>query len=291
MPSESQSNAMGRNPKLTESRVLEIMSNANRPVWSAKKFADRADVTHSTARKHLKELVESGKIETLEVGNATAYYLIGHVAGPIGDGEEPIERDIRRSFEDTFVGDVSSPRRVSTMDGEANAGEKVQLTIEGRPGEWRRARVFGARRFENRREKLSVEETTDHEVQALISGELYEKPTVPVEHVDYPDDYDLKLNIGPHIEETEHGAALIATGVKNYLIRPCDEALFLRNVEVEWISPSEAGQHIPTYVFPDQSETNSKRPPEVQEALDSLKEGEDGNSEEGDYFGGGDPGL
>lgn len=223
---------MGRNVELTGDRVLEIMRNADRPVWTASKLAERAGVARSTATKRLKNLAEAEEVETIQVGNATAYYIVGIKTQPVGAGEEPIKRDIRRSFEDEFVGDFSSPSQVSTFDGVATAGDKIQILVEGSPGEW------------ERRKELSNNRTDQEEVQALISGELYEKATVPIEHADYPPDWDLELNIGPHIEETKKGSALIATGVKNHLIRPCDNALFLENVEVDWICPVGEGQEL-----------------------------------------------
>jgi hypothetical protein len=30
---------------------------------------------------------------------------------------------------------------------------------------------------------------------------------------------------------------LVATGFKNYLLKPCNDAVFLKNVRVDWISP------------------------------------------------------
>jgi len=278
----SENTTMGRNQGLTENQVVEIMENAPRPVWSARDMADYADVTRKTAHKRLKSLASSGKLESIQVGNATtAYYLVGIETQPIGDGEEPIKWDIRRSFEDKFVGDNSAPSQVSTFNGVAEAGDKIQFVVEGRPGsEWRRSPVHGTRLYENRRKELHYNETDEEDVQALVSGELYERPTVPIEHVNYPPDYKLELNIGPHIEETERGSALIATGVKNHLIRPCDDALFLENVEVEWLCPIGEGQELETIPLGDVAEfddDSSKRPPEVQEALDKLqeKEGED----------------
>jgi len=77
------------------------------------------------------------------------------------------------------------------------------------------------------------------ETQALISGELYSKPTVPIEHSGYPDDYDLEgktgadtRRVGDHSREV-----LVATGFKNYLLKPCNDAVFLKDVTVDWISP------------------------------------------------------
>lgn len=265
---------MGRNIELTEEQVLAIMRDANRPVWTASKLAERAGVARSTATKRLKKLAEAEEVETVRVGNATAYYLVGIETQPVGDGEEPIKRDIRRSFEDEFIGDNSAPSQVSTFDGVAEVGDKIQFLVEGRPGKWRRSLVFGTRLYENRRKELLYNETDEEEVQALVSGELYERPTVPIEHINYPSNWNLELNIGPHIEETEKGSVLIATGVKNHLIRPCDNALFLENVEVDWICPIGQGQELEMLdieeAFEHPDSESSKRPPKVQKALNNL---------------------
>jgi hypothetical protein len=78
-----------------------------------------------------------------------------------------------------------------------------------------------------------------HETQALVSGVLVEKPTVPIEHVGYPDDYELELNIGGQYEQVKgrDRPILVAAGVKNYLIKPCDNAMFLTDISIDWISP------------------------------------------------------
>jgi len=261
---------MGRNAELTESQVLEIMENANRPVWTASQLAERAGVTRATAHKRLKKLAETEEVETVQVGNATAYYLIGIETQPVGDGGEPIKRDLRRSFEDRFVGLSSAPwTAVHPNDGPAEGGDKIQIQVEGRPGNWR---SFMTRLYENRRQELHYNETDEEEVQALISGELYEKPTVPIEHTDYPDDYDLELNIGAEFKGDPPKQALIAAGVKNYLIRPCDDAVFLKNVEVDWLCPIREGQELETVELEVPNRESSKRPREVQKVIDEHAE-------------------
>lgn len=243
-PMASNTTNMGRNIELTDSQVLEIMENGNRPVWSASQIADAAGVTRSTATKRLKKLADAEKVETVQVGNATAYYLVGIETQP-QDGGDAIKWDLRRSFEDRFVGLPSAPwTAVHPNDGPAEGGDKVQIQVEGRPGNWR---SFMTRLYENRRQELQYSETDEEEVQALISGELYEKPTVPIEHVDYPDDYDLEGKIGAEFKGEPPKQALIATGLKNHLIRPVNDAVFLKNVEVDWICPIGRGQEIETF--------------------------------------------
>jgi len=267
---------MGRNIELTQSQVIEIMENGTRPVWSASQIADTAGHTRATATKRLNELTDAEKVETVKVGNTTAYFLVGIETQPVGDvdDEEPVKRDLRRSFEGRFVGLPSAPwTAVHPNDGPAEGGDKVQVQVEGRPGDWR---SFTTRLYENRRRELQHSETVEEEVQALISGELVEKPTVPIEHTDYPDDYDLELNIGVKDVETDKGTAFVAAGVKNYLIRPCNDAVFLSNVEVDWLCPAGRGQEIPTHGFGyeeiDGDNDGSNHPEAVQEVIEQHAE-------------------
>jgi len=119
--------------------------------------------------------------------------------------------------------------------------------------------------------------------QALISGELYEKPTVPIEHTDYPDDYDLELNIGVKDIEKDGTTAFVVAGMKNYLVRPCNDAVFLKDVSVDWISPKGDGQEIESWSFDasgDEVESEI-----IEEATERAKEFVD------EYEGGEEPGL
>jgi len=232
---------MGRNPGIRKSDIYEIMKNQNRPVWTAKDIGDAGGVSRVTASKRLKEMADDDNLETIEIGNATVYYLAGLQMKPTGDNDAT-EEDLRRSFEDRFVGLFSAPwTAVPPNDGPALAGDKIQIRVEGRPGDWRRSMT---RLYENRRQELQYRETDEKEVQALISGELYEKPTVPIRHVDYPDDYDLEAKIGVKIKGEPPNAALIAIGEKKHLIRPVNDAVYLRDVEVDWICPIGRGQDI-----------------------------------------------
>lgn len=267
---------MGRNIKLTKNRVVEIMQNANRPVWTVTKMAEHANVTRATANKRLKALADAGELETVQVGNATAYFIPGIETKPVGDSVELLKRDLRRSYEDEFVGLPNQPwTAVHPNDGIAEGGDRIQLEVEGSPADWT---VFGKRLYEDRRQNLLNGETPENQTQALISGELYEKPTVPIEHIDYPDDYDLKRNLGAEFRGEPPNQALIAAGVKNYLIRPCDDAVFLQNVEVEWLCPEgevgpEHESNTPGRGMDRQDPVHSE---EVQEKIDELADEVDG---------------
>jgi hypothetical protein len=215
-------------------------------------------------------MADDGKLEAVQVGNANAYYLAGVEMKPVNPDVDPIKQDLRRSFEDRFVGLPSAPwTAIHPNDAPAEGGDKIQIQVQGRPGNWG---SFMTRLYENRRQELQYSETDEKEVQALISGELYEKPTVPIEHVDYPDDYDLELNIGGEFKGDPPNQALIAPGVKSYLIRPCNDAVFLKNVKVDWICPVGRGQELDTATIPvpdrDEDTANSDPPEEVREAIE-----------------------
>jgi len=238
---------MGRNPGIFQSDVFEIMETHRRPVWTASDISQIHDVSRPTASKRLKEMVDQGDLETLQVGNANAYYMAGSEMKPLNPDVDPVEKDLRRSFENRFVGIPSAPwTAVHPNDGPAEAGDKIQIQVEGRPGKWS---SFMTRLYENRRQELQHSETTENEVQALISGELQAKPTVPIEHVEYHDDYDLETKIGAEFKGEPPNQRLVATGSKNYLVRPANDAVFLKNVEVDWICPIGRGQEIEGFVL------------------------------------------
>jgi len=220
------------------------MEEHDRPVWTAASISDEFESSRPTVHNRLKELESDPRVRTMQVGNTKAYYLIDEDPRPI---EEQHKDSIIDAFTDKFVGLLTAPwTAVHPNDGPAEAGDKIQIRVDGEPGRWGSLLTHA---WENRREELVGEETAADSTQALISGELYAKPTVPIEHENYPDDYDLELNIGGRYKEVEGRSRpiLIAAGVKNYLIKPCDDAVFLKDVSVDWISPKGEGQEMETY--------------------------------------------
>jgi hypothetical protein len=222
------------------------MENYDRPVWTASSIADELNVSRPPVQDRLKNVEQDPRVKTIQVGNTKAYYLSDEDPRPI---EEQHRDSIIEEFTDKFVGLPTAPwTAVHPNDGPAEAGDKVQIRVEGVPGRWRQQMTHT---WDSRREELIYEETSDDETQALISGKMYARPT-PIEHTDYPDDYDLELNIGAEIVENDGSSALIAAGVKNYLIRPCNDAVFLKDVSVDWMSPKGHGQELETYsLLPD----------------------------------------
>ncbi|MFB6201059.1 MAG: winged helix-turn-helix domain-containing protein, partial [Halorhabdus sp.] len=254
----------GRDKAATAEQVHQLMEDSDRPVWSASSLAEYLDISRPTATDRLKELHQKEWVKAIDVGNTTAYYI------PDTDELDLVEKhkqSLTREFEDKFVGLQTAPwTAVHPNDGPAEAGDKIQIRVEGTPGNWRQVMT---NTWDNRRAELIYEETTADETQALISGELYAKPTTPIEHTDYPDDYDLEQNIGAEVMETEKGSALLATGVKSYLIRPRNDAVFLKDVSVDWMSPKGHGQEL---------ETHSLAPDKgfVEQMLDENPHGEVG---------------
>jgi hypothetical protein len=112
----------------------------------------------------------------------------------------------------------------------------VQLQVDGEPGRWS---TLSTRHYENRRKELHYDETIESDTQALISGVVYERPTTPIEHTTYPDDYDLETKIGAEIVGDPPHQGILASGFKNYLIRPVNDAKFIRDIEIEWMSPGD----------------------------------------------------
>jgi hypothetical protein len=234
----------GRGPEkaATIDEVYDHLDQSERPVWTAKDVADRFDVSRPTATDRLGELHEKELVDTIKVGNATAYFI------PDAESLDLLEehrQSIMREFEDKFVGLPTAPwTAVHPKDGPAKAGDKIQIRVEGVPGNWSWS---GAKLWSDRRSGLVDGETVPDETQALISGELEAKPTTPIEHTDYPDDYDLEGNIGAEIIESEKGTATLASGVKNYLIRPRNDAVFLNDISIDWISPKQDSQEGEVY--------------------------------------------
>lgn len=229
---------VGRDPAVTREEIYELIRSDDRRAWSAKDIADHFDVSSQTTKKRLSELRDAGWLATVEVSNVTAYYVPADA--DLGLVEQH-KQDLVREFSDRFIGLQTDPTEV-TPDGRSNdAGDKVQLEIRGEPGQWA---ILHRRRWENRRQELEPMEADAAETQALVSGKLYEKATVPIEHIGYPDDYDLELNIGGTYEQIEgrEQPVLIAAGVKNYLIKPCNNALFVGEISVDWISPKGEGR-------------------------------------------------
>lgn len=228
---------MGRNPKLSKDEILSYLKDGSHPVWTSGQLAEKTDVSRKTAKSHLEDMADEGEIESMDVGNTTAYYCRGVETDYRESSEGALERDIKREFEDRWVGLRKFPWTARLPnEGPAEAGDKVQIQVEGTRGDWS---VFKTRNWENRREELEPKEQVDDEVQALVSGELYGKPTVPIEHVDYPDHYDLEGEIRAEWEEVgeEGRRVLMAYGMKKHLIKPQNDAVFLKDVSVDWISP------------------------------------------------------
>jgi hypothetical protein len=236
----------GPEKEATPQEILGHMKSYDRPVWTASSLADELGVSRPTIGDRLEEVEEDPCVRTMQVGNTKAYYVSEEDPRPL---EEQHKDSIIGEFTDKFVGLPTAPwTAVHPNDGPAEAGDKVQIRVEGVPGRWRQQMIYT---WDRRREELIYEETTSGETQALIKGELYAKPTTPIEHTDYPDDYDLELNIGGEYQEVEGRSRpiLLVAGVKNYLVNPCDNAVFLKNVSVDWMSPKRHGreQEVGTY--------------------------------------------
>lgn len=224
---------------VTDEQLFDTLASGDRPVWTSTAIAERHGITRQTANTRLSELEsEYDEVVSIDVGRAAAYYVPHTETLPPGETlKERHELSIIRHYEDKFVGLPSEPwTAVHPDDGPATGGDKVQLQVEGTPSDWNHTIV---RTWDNRRRGgLQFDETAETDTQALISGTLYEKPTAPIKHVEIPDDYDLEGNTGAKYKEFEGHSrrVLIATGAKNWLLRPSNDAVFLTDVSVDWIS-------------------------------------------------------
>lgn len=59
----------------TGDRIIHTVRNAEKPALSAADLAEELDVSIKTINNNLEPLVDQGKIETTQIGNATAYYI------------------------------------------------------------------------------------------------------------------------------------------------------------------------------------------------------------------------
>lgn len=252
----------------TPKEILGHMESNDRPVWTASSLADELGVSRPTIQDRLEEVEEDPRVRTMQVGNTKAYYVSEDDPRPI---EERHKDSIIDEFTDKFVGLPTAPwTAVHPNDGPAEAGDKVQIRVEGLPNRWRQQMTHT---WDSRREELIYEETSSDETQALITGELYAKPTTPIEHTDYPDDYDLELNIGGEYQEVEGRSRpiLLVAGVKNYLVKPCNDAVFLKNVSVDWMSPKGHGQELETFEITQEMIEGEEARDEAVEAREEHK--------------------
>jgi len=242
----------GPDPKVGKDELHELLLSGSRPVWSTSAIAEEFDVARQTVHKHLTQLVEEkDDVETIRVGQTAAYYVPGVAAEPPETTislEELHRQSLKREFTDKFVGLQTDPSTaVHPRDGPAEAGDKIQIEVEGLPGDWHELmrHTWDSRRYEYLHDRISSE------TQAQISGELVAKPTTPIEHTDYPDDYDLESETGAEVVEKDGRNFIVAGGFKAYLLRPCNDAVFLTDVSVDWMSPKGEGREAVEYSVDD----------------------------------------
>jgi hypothetical protein len=269
--------------KVGDDEIIRLLKTGERPVWAATDIAEEFDITRQTAHNRLKRIEqESDEVESVKVGRVTGYYVPDtNPLPPAETLEGRHSESIVKWATDRFMGLESAPwTAVHPNDGPAEGGDKIQIWVEGQPGRWAKMFTFSE---ENRREKLYDDEIRADVTQALVTGTLYERPTVPIEHIGYPDDYNLEEKIGVRDVKTDKGTAFIAAGPKKHLIRPCNDAVFLTDVSVEWISPHGEGKETDMMTFDASGEEVDAEI--IEEATERAEEFLD------DYNGGDEPGL
>ena len=237
---ETKTMTRGPDPKLTTRDIYEVLHTGMRPVWTVSMLSEEFETSRPTIQKQLDGIADEYEdVSTLKVGRSTAHFVPGVTPGELQDvdTEQHHRKSLEIAYKDKFVGLPTAPWTAThPHDGPTQAGDRVQLRVEGTPGDWTSTIT---RDWDDRREDLDPDELSPIETQALISGELYSKPTVPIEHSGYPGDFDLEgktgadtRRVGDHSREV-----LVATGIKNHLLKPCNDAVFLKDVTVDWISP------------------------------------------------------
>jgi len=250
-----------KNRKLTKDDALDILTSGKRPVWTVIQFAEEADVSRTTAKRRLRELEETEYVDSIKVSNATAYYAIGVETQPKLDvsGKKEVERAVRSYWEDRYVGNLEDPSVLKSSKGEnLTAGDKLQLVVSG--ADPRMSKRLGVLSHQDSLEELpsdraelekhlNTEEEYEHmedmdsvsedydTCQALLSGELEGMFTIPITEggissvntrfpafqKDTKWEFQMKDDI-PHL-------AVAGTGA--YLLRPCEDAVYLSNVKVD----------------------------------------------------------
>ena len=56
-------------------RIVRTLRKSDEPARSAKQIADELDVSVKTVNDNITDLVEDGRVDTVDIGNATAYYV------------------------------------------------------------------------------------------------------------------------------------------------------------------------------------------------------------------------
>lgn len=59
----------------TRERIIRKLRKTDKPALSAANLSEELDVSVRTINNHIDDLVDEGKLQTHQIGNATAYYL------------------------------------------------------------------------------------------------------------------------------------------------------------------------------------------------------------------------
>ncbi|WP_382187142.1 hypothetical protein [Halovenus salina] len=232
------------NRKVTDGELMALLKRREEPVYDAGKVAEELDVSRPTALNRLQVLAEGrGDVRRTSIGQADVFWVEkAENEADYDDRLDFLKQSVIDEFEDKFVGLYTEPwTAVHPDDGPATGGDRIQLLVEGEPGNWKLAQ--GQRRlWENRRDAIPEELIIAGETQALISGTLHEQPTVPIAHVSYEPDWDIEEAVGAQwVDVAPERQALMCIGEKNYLVEPCNNAVFLDRVRVDILSPEGEG--------------------------------------------------
>lgn len=261
------SNGRGRDKKLTRRDVWDILTSTDQPVWTASQIAERTDVSKTTAKNRLQEMSETKRIDSVKVGNAIAYYATEEWKGK-GTDISIEERAVMAAtdyWEGRLVGGIKDMSVVHSHDGEElSSGNRIQLVVTG--SRLRLTKLIGVESGEEFDEipssdEFAQEQRTQNEYggevataelgasmfdgpKALLSAELGERFAVPLVEKELGNfetpapDLD-KGNTEWKFKIEDDVPRLLVAGVGARLLRPCENAVYLKNVEVVDIDLSD----------------------------------------------------
>lgn len=214
----------GRDKAVTGGEILQLMRKSPQPVWSISNLADELGVSRPTVKNRIDELQEGIDIQSMDVGNTTAYYLSTdnrNLALQKGaEDEEVLKDNLRLSLMGRFIGTEKVwPEREHGYEKFLNS-EKAQLVVEGGVSDWN---SIGLIHEDDFREELDEAFTSPDKAQGLVTGRLVTRPATPICHFDPPKGADLEKKAQEDPEMWE----------------PSNNALFLVDITVDDISPKE----------------------------------------------------
>jgi transposase-like protein len=126
-------------------RIREVAMTVREP-RNAQEIAESADVAPNTARKYLRQLVETNQLATAERGRETVYYP-DPTTQRFDQIRELIEEHSKQELVDELEGIESEIEEWKAEYG-VNSPDELRASISGEPEEKRRSRLHDAEDWE-----------------------------------------------------------------------------------------------------------------------------------------------